>query len=200
MVMMGSDKQIAVLGGNIMSDLAAEVYKPLHGDYTYGLKVSTNTGERTLAHLWRAHELGRCERIKSVAVDDAPGVKQYELYETRYDAQNHPKPLEVAEAEAKNPPIQVLISRMGNVAIVSSRIGHNETGFVAVPPPSEYSNVKSTVDQIDLVDYATIPNHDLMAAHLRRLAEHECDPAEELPQLDADNIFRVMVSGLSEVD
>jgi hypothetical protein len=182
-----------------MTEKTAES-RPLHGDYTYCLKVSTKTGERTLAHGLYAHEMGRCERIKSVDVDDTPGVKKYELYETHYDAKIQPLPLEVAEAESEHPPVRVLISRLGNVALVSSKLGYNETGFVAVPPPSEYSSVDSTVDSVEMVDYATLPNHDLEAAHLRRFTEKGGDPSEDLSQQDADNIFRYMLAGLSEVD
>jgi len=172
------------------SDSLIAEHRMLHGSSLNSPKISTLSGDlRVLSYRQNAFELGHGERVKTSEDDEFPGVKHVELYEVFYNsvAQQFPS-LEETIEKAKNPPIQFLISKLGNLAIVSSQFGYKVTGSVEIED--------SPTLPIALVDFAD--GEDLREQHLKRLEAIHCDPTTELPQIDSDNIFKYMFSGAKE--
>lgn len=181
-----------------MSDVKGE--KPLHGSSFVSFKI---TSEKLLAHRWYGFEYGLREVATTQQNEEYPGINHVNLYQDNYPwpEENKGPTLERALALNSEHPMRFLISKVGNRAIVSSQIGYlSSTRVVNIPEAPTYYAERSPVSSVELVDYLDpMGEQYLMTAHLGRVSLAGGDVSVELPQNEADAIFRFMVSGCGEI-
>lgn len=169
--------------------------KPLHGDWIYGLKVSTTDSERTLARRWYAMEFGTCERVRTQEHPDYPGVSVIDTFQANSRTINDQPSLEEAiELNARS--IRFLLSVINKeLVVVTSRFAYAEGGPVNVLPGH---STKPDLE-IDLYDASGEVEYPLLTAlHVGRVASLGGKPEYTLPQHAADDAFRHMVSRTPE--
>lgn len=171
--------------------------EPLHGDWVYGVKVHGGGGKRTLTKRWYAMEFGQRERVRTQRDENHAGIGIIELFEAPASHKLEGRPaISLEEAMAYNPHAQRFLfsTAASGLAVVSSRIGYDESGAVEVLPPHPYVNPKLDT-QVDLYDYTRdTSDADLSRQHIARLVELGGNPDTELAQSVIDATFRYIVS------